>query len=165
MSAGRAHPDATYLALKAETRRLIKACGGVESAASVTRVDFQTLSRYSRPQEQQFIPVDVIADLEQDCGEPVVTRALADLAGYDLVKRESAAEPGEAERAFQALVSAEGEVTCEGIRALLDGAIDPGEAAAMLPKAKADLLATLNLVQALQRRASSNVAPIRRAAW
>lgn len=89
MSAGsklaRPHREADYLALKGATRRLVEACGGVESAAAVTRTGFQVLSKYGRPQEPVFAPVDVVADLEADAGDPFVTRALAQLAGHVLV--------------------------------------------------------------------------------
>lgn len=81
----RPHREADYLALKGATRRLVEACGGVESAAAVTRTGFQVLSKYGLPKEAVFVPVDVVADLEADAGEPLVTRALAALAGHVLV--------------------------------------------------------------------------------
>ncbi|MCL8385495.1 phage regulatory CII family protein [Xanthobacter aminoxidans] len=81
----RPHREADYLTLKGATRRLVEACGGVESASAVTRTGFQTLSKYGLPKEIVFVPVDVVADLEADAGDPLVTRALAALAGHVLV--------------------------------------------------------------------------------
>ncbi|UJX46624.1 phage regulatory CII family protein [Xanthobacter sp. YC-JY1] len=81
----RPHREADYLALKGATRRLVEACGGVESAAAATRTGFQALSKYGRPQEPFFAPIDVVADLEADAGVPLVTRALAALCGHVLV--------------------------------------------------------------------------------
>ncbi|NMN56886.1 hypothetical protein FHT36_000764 [Xanthobacter sp. SG618] len=81
----RPHREADYLALKGATRRLVEACGGLESAAAVTRTGFQVLSKYGRPAEPVFAPVDVVADLEADAGVPLVTRALAALCNHVLV--------------------------------------------------------------------------------
>lgn len=89
----RPHREADYLALKGATRRLVEACGGVEAGAAVTRCGFQVLSKYGRPQEPVFVPVDVVADLEADAGVPLVTRALAQLCGHVLVPLPRA-EPG-----------------------------------------------------------------------
>lgn len=77
--------EGDYLALKSATRQLVRQCGGVEAGAAVTRAGFQTLSKYGRPQEPVFAPVDVIADLEADAGAPLVTRQLAALAHHVLV--------------------------------------------------------------------------------
>lgn len=84
---GRAFPRTDYQAIKSGFRRLVKMCGGQESAAGVTRVDFQRIGRYSRPHEPMFPPADVIADLEKDAEVPEVTRVLADLQGYLLIAK------------------------------------------------------------------------------
>ncbi|SHO65836.1 hypothetical protein SAMN02745172_02483 [Pseudoxanthobacter soli DSM 19599] len=78
-------PASAYEGLKTETRRLGKACGGLEAAAMETRVDHSSLGRYQSPaHEEVFAPIDVIADLEAEAG-PIVTRALARLTGHVLV--------------------------------------------------------------------------------
>ncbi|MGQ3671645.1 phage regulatory CII family protein [Xanthobacter sp. TB0136] len=82
----RRHRHADYLALKGATRRLVEACGGQESAATVTRVAPQTLNKYGHPHEGVFAPVDVVADLEADAGDLLVTRALATISGHVLVR-------------------------------------------------------------------------------
>jgi hypothetical protein len=78
-------PKADYLTLKAATRKLVRTCGGTESAASITRVDGPRLSRSGNPQEIMFCAIDVIADLERDAGDAAVTRELARLAGLAAV--------------------------------------------------------------------------------
>jgi len=77
--------------LKAATRKLVTAAGGIESAAQVTRVKAASLSLYGLIHKDQFIPVDAVSDLERDIGMPLVTRVLAELAGYDLVPRQGGA--------------------------------------------------------------------------
>jgi len=81
-------PDERKAKIKAATRKLVTQAGGVESAAQVCRVTGASLSYYGLPHRDQFIPADAIADLENDVGLPLVTRVLAELAGYDLVPRD-----------------------------------------------------------------------------
>lgn len=80
--AGRLLASSAYWELKAATRQLIRKAGGLESAATVTRVRaHQTLARYASPNHAETAPIDVIADLEADTGDAGVTRTLARLAG------------------------------------------------------------------------------------
>lgn len=88
MTSGRQLPDRDYQALKAATRQLVNAAGGSVAAAAVTRGDHQSISRYGSAHpdnDGRFIPVDVIADLESECEQPVLTRELARLSGHLLV--------------------------------------------------------------------------------
>ncbi|CAH1670606.1 MULTISPECIES: hypothetical protein [unclassified Chelatococcus] len=86
--------ESERLALKVATRHLVDACGGGINAASITRVGQQKLSDYgNRNVADVFAGIDVIADLERDCGELFVTRALADLAACDVVPRPGSAAP------------------------------------------------------------------------
>lgn len=92
-------PQVDYQAVKAATRQLVQMAGGASAAALVTRVAHQDISRYGSPLEdhqERFMPLDVVADIESECGEPVVTRALADLAGHILVPRPNIARSGSA---------------------------------------------------------------------
>lgn len=71
-------------------RRLIRAVGGIETAATFCRVSDTQLSDYQNPNILAFMPSDVIADLEANTvgqpDHPVMTRHLARLAGDLLVK-------------------------------------------------------------------------------
>jgi len=81
----RFHPKWLYEALKASTRKLVRGAGGQESAASITRLDGPRLSRCGNPSEAMYLPIDVVADLESDCGDPMVTKVLAQATGHLLV--------------------------------------------------------------------------------
>lgn len=130
---GRPFGGAVYLRLKAAARALVKKAGGQESAAMVTRASHQTLSRYGLPDDVTFMPVDVVADLEADVGNPIITRMLADLAGYLLIAKPPAVEAdpewiarlaalakesGEAISRLAEALSVGGTITAEEIRDL-----------------------------------------------
>lgn len=88
MSRGRQLPDRDYQALKAATRQLVNAAGGTVAAAAVTRGDHQSVSRYGSAHPDnadRFMPIDVLADLESECEQPVLTKELARLSGHLLV--------------------------------------------------------------------------------
>lgn len=83
----RTHSNAVYLQIKAATRRLMETVGGLAFAEAVTRVRKTKLSEYGLPQAAEvFIAADVIADLEAEAGEPIVTRELARIAGHCLIE-------------------------------------------------------------------------------
>ncbi|MFP9138721.1 phage regulatory CII family protein [Devosia sp. XGJD_8] len=86
-------PESDYFKLRAATRRLVKFAGNGSQAALITRVSQQRLSEYGQPEAQLFIPIDVVADLEAECG-PVVTTELAALSNYLLVPMPEACRKG-----------------------------------------------------------------------
>lgn len=90
MTAARYLPLNDYLALKAACRALVRACGGPNAAAGITRSDAPRLSRYGAAEEAMHAPLDVIADLEAEAGTPEVTRVLAGFLGYVLVPKPKA---------------------------------------------------------------------------
>ncbi|MFS8180867.1 hypothetical protein ACMG4P_04815 [Pseudovibrio denitrificans] len=107
---------ADYSRLTAHSKLLVGLNGGVEAASFFTRVSPSQLSRYGQPQSVDGMPVDVVADLEREGGEPVLTRVLAGLSGYALVKLpREAAEPdwvgnmGQLSKEFSDVVSRVGE--------------------------------------------------------
>jgi len=80
--------DIERSALKTVFRMLLKLAGGQEAAENFTRGKHQTLNRYGNQNEPDcHAPIDVIADLERVVGEPIVTKQLADMGGYLLVKK------------------------------------------------------------------------------
>ena len=119
---GRVFSESEYMALKTAFRRLTKAVGGQESAASVTRVDFQRIGRYARPNEPSFAPIDVVADLEADLGNPMITRVLADMQGYILIAK----PPVEGERRWIEHLGALGKEAGEAIARLSEAFADGG---------------------------------------
>lgn len=130
---GRPTSDHDRLGLKAAFRRALKLAGGQESAAAITRGAHQSLNRYGNPSvPEQQAPIDVVADLERDIGDPIVTRALADLAGFVLFPKPPAGaspewaaqigklakEVGEVMTRLGEAVASGGTVTADEIRAL-----------------------------------------------
>jgi hypothetical protein len=57
-------------------RNLVTACGGLEEAGGACRLKKSRLSDFQDPASGAFMPADVIADLEEWCGEPIYSRAL-----------------------------------------------------------------------------------------
>lgn len=88
MARGRQLPDRDYQVLKGATRQLVTAAGGPVVASSITRGDHQGISRYGSTHPDhvdRFMPIDVVADLESECEQPVLTATLARLSGHLLV--------------------------------------------------------------------------------
>jgi len=125
-------PNRDYLALKAATRALIDACGGVTRAAQFTRVAASQLSRACSDHEAQFLPMDVVADLEAECGRPIVTEALAALSHLSITSRPRSVRTsdhvrciGEVSREFADFIQVQS-------NAAADGVVDRKESAAAL---------------------------------
>jgi len=88
MAKARQLPDRDYQTLKAVTRQLVNSAGGASAAAAITRGDHQSISRYGSAHPDnadRFMPIDVLADLESECEQPVLTKELARLSGHLLV--------------------------------------------------------------------------------
>lgn len=144
-------PD-QYLALKGAFRDLVAAVGGNTRAAKVSRVGASLISRYGAVHESVHAPIDVILDLEQDCGVPIVTRLLADHAGFDLVPKAAAAVDADAMIGHLADVSREaGGLVSDLGEALRDGKIDELERARLLKKGKAAATEIAEAVADLER--------------
>lgn len=125
-------PQIDYLAVRAATRQLVKLCGGGNRAAAITRVGQQELSRYGNPHDDKtvFMPADVVADLEAECGEPVLTKTLAELSGHVLVPVPHATNNLEATlvRRVSDMLAEVSDVSGGVSRALDDGEISVSEA-------------------------------------
>lgn len=131
MSGARFLPAKDYALEKAATRQLVRLAGGVAQAATFTRVDPARLSRYGSPHDPQFVPIDVVADLEAEAGDPIVTRALADLSGCLLVAKPKA----DAARGMAATLGRTAKETGEALAALGSALADDGVITAAEAKA------------------------------
>jgi len=80
-------------------RVLIKACGGLEECADLTRVGKSQLSDYQNPNVEAFMPADVMADLEEHCGRPLYSAALAEAVTAQAALRSLTDEACEASEA------------------------------------------------------------------
>lgn len=126
-TAARQLPARDYLALKAVTRDLTDKAGGVTRAGQISRVGAPLLSRYGSPQESTFAPIDVIADLEAEVGDPVVTRELASLSGFDLVARPAPGASLPLTERFVKMLKENGDVEQAISRAIAAGEITAAE--------------------------------------
>lgn len=128
-----------YRQLKAAARRLVAKAGGLEAAAAVTRVNVSRLGDYQHPEALAFMPADVIADIESDVGDPIVTRELAALAGFDLIERAPGATPGRIDpaRSVRLLTVDLGRLTDHFDRAGNDGALSVAERRQLMGDANA----------------------------
>lgn len=79
-------------ALKVRFAVLVQRCGGYVAAAAGCRVGSTQLNNYASMAHDQFAPLDVVADLEEIAGEPLVTAELARRAGYLLLPLDQQAE-------------------------------------------------------------------------
>ncbi|MGU3495907.1 hypothetical protein ACLBXM_17845 [Xanthobacteraceae bacterium A53D] len=155
----------SYAAIKGAFRDLVAAAGGGARAARQTRADGPLISRYGSINEpDRFPPADVIADLEQDVGDPIVTRLLADLAGYVLVPKALADAQGEdflqhladCSRSTAAVVAGLAEAHAN------DGVVDPEEAARQIPIVKLAQTELAELKDSLVRTAAGKPARVLR---
>jgi hypothetical protein len=86
MTHARPFSEAHYLQLKAATRRVVRASGGVDAASLTTRVGMQRISTYQKAHEPDFIPIDVAADLMAESGDHAVLIAMARLLGCEVIR-------------------------------------------------------------------------------
>jgi hypothetical protein len=87
---------AAFNALKTAFKLLVADLGGIEAAATCTRVGKSQIAEYgSVNAPERHVPADVLLALETVAGAPHVTAALARAQGYKLVRLESAARPGD----------------------------------------------------------------------
>ncbi len=121
----RSRSKGDYVSLKQASKRLIKACGGLEAASMVTRVGHSELARYYDPAEKLFMPIDVVADLEVISGTPLVSQPLAHLLGFALmpIKSELTVEPS---HHWTALLAQLGEETAIALRQIGAALTDHG---------------------------------------
>lgn len=83
--------DHVYQSLKTAMRQNVRAVGGQEVAATLSRIGhFASFGRYCRRQDVEHAPVDVALDLDHEAGEPHVLRAMAQALGYVVIPLPSA---------------------------------------------------------------------------
>jgi hypothetical protein len=124
---------ATYLKLKAAFRDLVAQCGGVSRCCGLTLGCQSKMSEAMSPAHMERMPtLRQIADLEAECGVPVVTRFLADMAGYSLAPQTAKASPQSMHVHLSQIIRDSGEFSASLAVALSDGTIDPSERAKLI---------------------------------
>lgn len=124
---------ATYLGLKAAFRDLVALCGGVNRACGLTVGCQSKMSEAMSPAHMERMPtLRQIADLESECAAPVVTRFLADMAGYSLAPLVAKATAQTMHAHLGQIIRDSGEFSASLAVALSDGSIDPAERAKLI---------------------------------
>lgn len=148
-------PARRYKALKTRFRQLVDEMGGAEQAAARTRVGATALYNYGNLNTpDHFPPIDVILDLEADCGVPVVTRDMAAQAGYRLAENRAVetafVDAGKLAAALSCVGRESSEVFALAARHMSDGKISPAEAIDMIRAADEGLAALAAFMALLQ---------------
>ena len=150
------------LVLKTLTRVLIERVGGLDAAASCTRVGRSVLSGYQSPHVAQFIPEDVSTRLECVAVAPILTEERARRVGYQLVRADGAVR-GNVPQLLAKLGGECAELHAAFAEAISDGHLCATDRAAITREAShvlrkvSDLLAALNEANALDARPGSIV--------
>lgn len=124
---------ATYLGLKAAFRDLVALCGGVNRACGLTLGCQSKMSEAMSPAHMERMPtLRQIADLEAECGVPVVTRFLATLAGFTLSPTVAKATNKTMHGHLSQIIRDSSDFTASLAVALSDGKLDPRERASLI---------------------------------
>lgn len=122
--------SADYAAIKNAVRRALRQAGGcLRELAGMTRLSAAQLSRFGDLNSDQWVPLDVALDLDSLAGEPVITRALAGLLGYDLVPSTVIVAQGRLVEHLAGLARESGDVMVGISEALADGRLTLNELA------------------------------------
>ncbi|UXN05236.1 phage regulatory CII family protein [Bartonella sp. HY761] len=144
--------EAWFHRLKAAQRDLIKTCGGIERCVEITSLSKSQVGRWNNATDPDLMPTNAIYMLENECGMPLVTTALAALNGYRLIAPdEEGKSMGSVLAKFSDLVAASGDVMATGSRAFADGKLTPAEAADIDRACSAMEIKMLELRQQLSR--------------
>ena len=121
--------DTWFQRIKAATRDLVKACGGVERSAEIAHVSKSEVSRWQVVTDESVLPIPAAVALENECGLPFVTTVMAELNGRRLT---DGAEGGGSAASVAArhaeVIRAAAELMANGVQALADGTLTPAEA-------------------------------------
>jgi hypothetical protein len=146
----RAISDTWFNRIKAATRDLVKACGGVERSADLAHVGKSTVARWYSLKDEDIIPISAVLSLEADCDMPFVTQIMADLNGRSLTDQDAVRDTaGCLTTGHNNLMGKFAELTTELVAAKADGVVTPAEAevldrkAAEMERAASDMRQTL----------------------
>lgn len=129
-------PKNDYFNIKAVFRRLVTSCGGVRECSAINGKRFSSYSEWgSAKHMDRFAPIDAVMDLEASLGDlPIVTEALAHMAGYRLVPVISAKTPLRFEQGLGKVAKECGEVISKLGMAIGDKKVSRPEATELKPE-------------------------------
>ncbi len=145
-------------ALKAASHSLVEASGGVIKAAGHTQSSPSRLSEAVSPwHENRWLSLIHVADLECVAGAPLVTRVLAQMAGYDLVSQLENARPQDFHQHLAHIIIETGDVESHLAKALEDGTVTRAEALQGLRETQQAIARLQNLEADFRRIAKVDV--------
>lgn len=147
-----------FLLLKRASRLLIKAAGGLQAAGEIAGRSHEQMRRYGDPASPESLPVHLAMRLEAECGQPYVTRALAEASGHALRPMQGRGSDGGLPMAFAEATMAGAEFHREVALAKADGVIPPNEENA-IARAGAKAQAAIGTVLAVVAGATPPVPP------
>lgn len=125
-----------YDGLSIASKDLVRMVGGPRRALEITGYSQETQIRRCTTvggQDRRFFTVKAIAELESDAADsgfiPPVTKALADMSGFDLVRRQACKGDGCALTSLSELMKAFAEASATVADAYADAKLTPGEKA------------------------------------
>lgn len=140
-------------ALKEATRELIGEGRKLKGSAFRTRVGKSSLSRYQALSDANiFMPVDIVADLENAAQKPVVTHILAKLSGWEIFPLPPVDATGKVSMQLKQVFKESGELLVTGAAALEDNRVDASEAREVLKEADDAIAALVKLRHLLLQR-------------
>lgn len=119
--------DAWFHRLKAATRDLVTACGGVVRAGELAHASKSEVSRWQTAADPAVVPIPAALALEAECGLPLVTTAMADLHGRRLTDGEDGGDCAGLFGRHAEAVRAAAEVISAGAAAQADGGLSAAE--------------------------------------
>lgn len=143
--------EKTYLGIKAACRKLVDRAGGPQQVARLTRANQGHISSAISPNElERFMAIDQVADLEAEIGDPLVTRHLAEMAGFNLeAKTPLPDEPMPILQHFAHVVSECSDVQRELASRLADGSLDDRDRAMVAEQAREAIDALQKLLNSM----------------
>jgi len=155
MGEARYLPARDYFGLKAASRALVEHNGGATDAAAITRADQPNISRQVGNDMDRFLAIDCVADLEAACGEPIVTRKLAEFADCLLIPVPRGAR-GDVLASEAATVTQEfGKLLTDFGAAVRDGSIHGREAVRVLEDIRELMTGLATLAEDIKARAGA----------
>lgn len=125
--------NAWFHRLKSAHRKLIKKNGGIDDAAEIALISSSQIGRCNSETDNQFLPIVAVLKLEAECGDPVVTRAMAGLHGMKLIDpEEKVTDAGCLMRSGMNVAATFNEFQRESMLSFADLKVTPAEARAVL---------------------------------
>jgi hypothetical protein len=145
--------------LKAFYRDLVIACGGPKRAAEVTGGQASHISEAMAPHHIDRWPrIDHVALLEAECGQPIVTAALADRMGYSVDAVSKGAFEASPLLHLSRIVTEVRDVECGILTAMADGQLSAAERRDIRREAREAIAALTRLCSDLLDPAAGAVA-------